>query len=68
MRVRVATGHRRGKRAGELQWLLCAWPKAEEAPIKFRLSTLPVGTALKNSSAAPKLRWRVERDHQEMKQ
>ena len=68
MRVRVATGHRRGQPAGELQWLLCAWPKGEAEPIKFWLSTLPVGTALKELVRCAKLRWRVERDYQEMKQ
>lgn len=68
MRVRVATGHRRGLPAGELQWLLCAWPNGEKEPTKFWLSTLPVGTSLKDLVRAAKLRWRVERDYQEMKQ
>ena len=68
MRVRVATGHRRGQPPGELQWLLCALPKGEAAPAKFWLSTLPVNTSLKDLVRCAKLRWRVERDYQEMKQ
>lgn len=68
MRIRVATGHRRGQPAGELQWLLCAWPKGEEEPTKYWLSTMPIGTSLKSLARAAKLRWRVERDYQELKQ
>jgi SRSO17 transposase len=68
MRVRVATGHSRGRPAGDLQWLLCAWPKGEDEPTKFWLSTLPVGTSLKDLVRFGKLRWRVERDYQELKQ
>ena len=41
------TGHRRRQPADELQWLLCAWPKAEGEPAEFWLSTLPIGTSLK---------------------
>ena len=68
MRVRVATGHRRGRPAGDLQWLLRAWPRGESEPTKFWLSTLPIKTTLKDFVRAAKLRWRVERDYQEMKQ
>jgi SRSO17 transposase len=68
MRVRVATGHRRGQAAGEPQWLLCAWPRGEDEPAKYWLSTLPIGASLKDLVRGAKLRWRVERDYQEMKQ
>jgi SRSO17 transposase len=68
--VRIRTAHRHLQCAppGEEQWLLCEWPKDEEAPCKFRFSTLPNTTSLHTLVRLAKLRWRVERDYQEMKQ
>jgi len=68
--VRVRSAERRTKGAvpGELEWLLCEWPVGETAPTKFYLSTLPANASVKALVRAAKLRWRVERDYQEMKQ
>jgi len=68
--ARIQTAHRHllGAPPGDEQWLLCEWPKDEDAPCKFRLSTLPKTTSLHTLVRLAKLRWRVERDYQEMKQ
>ena len=50
------------------QWLLIEWPSGEAAPTKYFLSTLPAATALKELVRVAKLRWRIERDYQELKQ
>ena len=44
------------------------WPPEEEEPTKFWLATLPANVSLKQLVRLAKLRWRVERDYQEMKQ
>jgi SRSO17 transposase len=50
------------------QWLLIEWPTGEAAPTKYFLSSLPAGTVLKELVRVTKLRWRIERDYQELKQ
>ena len=67
VRVRTAHRHAVGRAPGHEQWLLCEWPGDEEAPCKFYLSTLPATTAVRDLVRLAKLRWRVERDYQEMK-
>ena len=68
--ARVCTAHRHqsGEPPGSEQWLLCEWPKGEVAPCKFYLATLPTGTSVRALVRSAKLRWRVERDYQELKQ
>lgn len=67
LRIRTAHGHGLGKPPGEEEWLLCEWPENEPEPTKFYLSTLPANSSLKRLVYFAKLRWRVERDYQEMK-
>ena len=50
------------------QWLLIEWPKDEPEPIKYFFCTLPADTALGELVRVTKLRWRIERDYQELKQ
>ncbi len=68
--VRVRPAHRdeqrRQPRAEE--WLLIEWPKGEAEPAKYWLSTLPAGMRLKELVWTAKMRWRIERDYQELKQ
>jgi SRSO17 transposase len=68
--VRIRTAHRHAHREppGEEQWLLCEWPADADAPAKFWLSNLDANTSLTKLVRLAKLRWRVERDYQEMKQ
>jgi SRSO17 transposase len=68
VRVRSAARHVHGVAPGQEEWLLVEWPKNEEAPTKYALCSLPADTALKKLVRLWKLRWRVERDYQEMKQ
>lgn len=68
VRIRRAHGHAKGEPPGEEQWLLCEWPKDEKAPTKFYLSTQPASCSLKELARTAHLRWRVERDYQDMKQ
>ena len=54
-------------RAAE-EWLLIEWPKGEAEPTKYWLSTLPDDIAFDRLVDLAKLRWRIERDYQELKQ
>ena len=49
------------------EWLIIEWPPAEPAPTKFWLSTMPPDTSLAQLVRLAKLRWRIERDYQELK-
>src|SRR5216683_1477046 len=67
VRVHVASGHQRpGKPTKE--WLLIEWPEGEKEPTKYWLSTLPSSITFRDLVDAAKLRWRIERDYQELKQ
>ena len=68
VRVRTAHRHLQSHPPGQEQWLLCEWPRGEPAPTKHWLSTTPAETSLRELVRLAKLRWRVERDYQEMKQ
>lgn len=68
VRVRTAHRHSGGEPPGQEQWLLCEWPPDEKAPTKFFLSTLPASCSVRELVRTAKLRWRVERDYQDMKQ
>src|SRR5262249_9716176 len=51
--------------AGE--WLLIEWPRGTAEPTKDWLSTLPTTTPMVDLVRLAKLRWRIERDDQELK-
>jgi SRSO17 transposase len=67
--VRIHTAHKHGTGAppGPCLWFLCEWPDGEAAPQRSWLSSLPEDTPLKTLVRLAKLRWRVERDYQDMK-
>jgi SRSO17 transposase len=67
VRIRTAHRHALGHAPSEELWLLCEWPRRQELPSKLYLSNLPLGTSLKKMVYLAKLRWRIERDYQEMK-
>jgi SRSO17 transposase len=50
------------------EWFLAEWPEGEDEPTKYWLSTLPEAATLEELVATAKLRWRVERDFEELKQ
>ncbi len=50
------------------KWLLIEWPKDDDEPTKYWLSTLPKDVYFRRRVDTAKLRWRIERDYQELKQ
>ena len=50
------------------EWLLAETPEGEAEPTKYWLSTLPVEISFEDLVDRAKLRWRIERDYQELKQ
>ena len=68
--VRVRPAHRDQKlsKPRPREWLLIEWPEGEAEPTKFWLSTMPNTTKRADLVAMTKMRWRVERDYQELKQ
>jgi SRSO17 transposase len=49
------------------EWLLVEWPKGAGEPTKYWLLTLEAASSLKRLVSTAKLRWRIERDYQELK-
>ena len=68
--VRVRPSHRDYWRAEPHaeEWLLIEWPEGKKEPSKYWLSTLPATTTLVDLVGTAKMRWRIERDYQELKQ
>src|SRR6266699_1828127 len=50
------------------EWLLIEWPEDETEPTKYWFSTLSEDVAFDRWIDLTKLRWRIERDYQELKQ
>jgi SRSO17 transposase len=48
-------------------WLLLDWPRTDAAPSKYWLATLPPTATLAALVQLAMLRWRIERDYQELK-
>jgi SRSO17 transposase len=69
-RVRVRAARRDGRRVqpGAWQWLLVEWPPGHKEPMKYWLSTLPEDMPLQRMVLETKMRWRIERDYQDLKQ
>ena len=67
--VRVRPAHRDESRSTPRheEWLLIEWPRTEAAPIKYWLSTLPATATCAQLVELAMLRWRIERDYQELK-
>ena len=68
--VRVRPAHRDYNRTTPRpeEWLLIEWPKGEPEPAKYWLSTLPTKMSRPALVNITKLRWRIERDYQDLKQ
>ena len=69
-RVRVRAAHRDQQRSQvrPQEWLLIEWPEGDREPMKYWLSTLPEDTPLQRMVFEAKMRWRIERDYQDLKQ
>lgn len=68
MRVRAAHRDERLKAPRPEEWLLIEWPEDEAEPTKYWLSTLPEDISFADLVDRTKLRWRIERDYQDLKQ
>jgi len=68
LRVRRAGGNSGRARLQPQEWLLIEWPAGQDEPTKYWLSTLPEDAAINDLVNATHLRWRIERDYQDLKQ
>src|SRR6202008_1377787 len=69
-RARVCVAHRDYQltESRPEEWLLIEWPEGEDEPTKYWLSTLPETITFGRLVDLTKLRWRIERDYQDLKQ
>ncbi len=67
VRIRPATRDGKLTAPQPLEWLLIEWPEDEREPTKYWLSTLPEDTPIEVLVDTAKLRWRIERDYEELK-
>jgi SRSO17 transposase len=69
-RIRVRVAHRDYQltESRPEEWLLIEWPEGKKEPTKYWLSTLPEDITFRTLVDLTKLRWRIERDYQELKQ
>lgn len=68
LRIRRAGGNSGRARLQPQEWLLIEWPAGQDEPTKYWLSTLPESSATNDLVNAAHLRWRIERDYQDLKQ
>jgi len=68
VRVPHAGGNIGKARLHPEQWLLIEWPAGDTTPLKYYLSTLPGDIVLNDLVAQAHMRWRIERDYQDLKQ
>ena len=50
------------------EWLLIEWPEGDDEPAKYFFTTAPEEATLEQMVFVTKMRWRIERDYQELKQ
>lgn len=67
-RMRVRSPLRGATAEPREEWLLIQWPEGEPEPTKYWLSTLPADVGFERLVDLAKLRWRIERDYQDLKQ
>src|SRR5581483_2993175 len=67
-RVRVRIAPFRGRKGRGEETLLIEWPEGEAEPTKYWLSTVDAKVPLRRLIDIAKMRWRIERDYQELKQ
>lgn len=68
VRVRIAPKNHLSRPLPEEQWLIIEWPDGADKPEKYWLSNLPATSTKQQLVKSAKVRWRIERDYQEMKQ
>ena len=68
LRVRPAHRDYLATKMRPQEWLLIEWPEGEAAPAKYFLTTAPEEATLAQMVFVTKMRWRIERDYQNLKQ
>src|ERR1700724_1277276 len=67
-RVRVHASPTRARRGQPEETLLIEWPEGESEPTKYWLSSLDKNTSFRHLVDLAKMRWRIERDYEDLKQ
>jgi SRSO17 transposase len=67
-RVRVRAAPLQGEARFDEETLLIEWPKGEATPTKYWLTTVDPDMSLRRLVDLAKMRWRVERDYEDLKQ
>lgn len=67
-RVRPAHRDYLGTEMRAEEWLLIEWPEGDVEPLKYFVSTAPADATLEQIVFVTEMRWRIERDYQELKQ
>lgn len=67
--VRVRPAHRDHLRreSRDAEWLLVEWPVGDKEPTRYWFSTVPDDVEIEELVRLAKIRWRIERDFQELK-
>ena len=68
VRVRSAERRTKGQRASEPIGLVVERDEAQSSRFRYYLSSLPANTSVAKIARLAKMRWRIERDYQDMKQ
>ena len=68
LRVRPAHRDYLGTEMRPEEWLLIEWPEGDDEPAKYFLCTAPQEATLAQMVFVTKMRWRIERDYQDLKQ
>jgi SRSO17 transposase len=68
VRIRPAYEDYRQQLPHPQEWLLIEWPEDEAEPTRYWFSNLPEDVSFERLVDLAKLRWRIERDYQELKQ
>ena len=68
VRVRSAERRTKGKPPSEAIWLLLERDEAQPSGFRYYLSSLPHSASVERLARLAKVRWRIERDYQDMKQ
>jgi SRSO17 transposase len=68
VRIRPAYDDYRQQLPHPHEWLLIEWPEGEAEPTRYWFSNLPEDVSFQRLVDLAKLRWRIERDYQELKQ
>jgi SRSO17 transposase len=67
VRIIPASRNWKGSDLPAEEWVLIEWPENEVGPTKYWFSTLKKSSSLRNLVKLAKIRWRIERDYQELK-